>query len=157
MNTRYSSSQWHEAHDLVVLEGCTYAEAAERTGISLSAIQKKGREQDWIEERKAHAEDAGDYRQMVFELKKRHAQRALEEGDPQAIYALAKLERMFPEYRYRAGDEGIDDRAKRELVVQVVEAIVAYLETDAPSVLYEFRRYLRPLTAHVFTTLGVAE
>lgn len=157
MNRRYDQDAWLRAHDLVVRDGATYAEAAEATGIGLSAMQKKGRDQQWLAEQRQHQETAEEYRRSIFRLKLSAAKKAMDDGDPQAVHALTALERAFPEYRYRPDDTGLDPRVKRELVVQAVEAVVGYLEREAPSVLHVLRPYLRPMTAEVFSALGVAE
>lgn len=156
---KYSLEQYQQAHDLVVLDGCTYAAAAEKTGISLTALQRKGREQDWMDERKAHNAASTEYRDAIFELKLNAVRAALNDtdGDPQKIHALASLERMFPERVYRKDKEDISDRDKREIVVETIEAVVAYLEEFAPSVLYSFKEHLRAMAGFVFDKLGVAE
>ncbi len=156
---KYSLEQYQQAHDLVVLEGCTYAEAAEKSGITVTALQRKGRKQDWMDERKAHNASSTEYRSAIFELKLNAVRSALKDkdGDPQKIHALASLERMFPERFYRKDSEDISDRDKREIVVETIEAIVAYLEEFAPSVLYSFKEHLREMAGFVFKKLEVAE
>lgn len=155
---RYTREQWEEAHDLYVHDGMTYAEVAEATGVSVTALQRKGSQQQWMAERKQARDAAEEYRDTIFQLKLRAAKAALKDDvDPQTIHALTALERSFPEFRYRRDKDDISPRDKRELVVETIEHLVGYLQTAAPSLLYKLQDHLRPLTSHVFDSMGVAE
>lgn len=155
MNTKYSAEQWQQAYDLVVKAGLSYAEAAEQAGLSLSALQKRAASRDWRADRERHEQTAEEYRRTIFQAKLNAAKKVLSSGDPQDVHALTALERAYPEYRYRKGQEDTPPDQVRDQVLRFLDLVVEYLEQRAPSVLYAFKDHLRPLAEHLLAALGV--
>lgn len=134
------AASWVEARRLVVEEGWAYREVAEATGIPLSTLQKRGAAEDWQSQRELGASYTAQFRALkVAQLK-----RAQEGGDPQAIYALLKLEAAFPEFRY-ARQGAVDAGTRRQLALEFLERVVAYLEAEDRNALAVLQPHLATL------------
>lgn len=87
---------WEEARNAVILEGLTYAEAAARSGIDVSSIQKRAARDRWQDARKKRADRLVEYRGKLELLRDKLLDRALETGDPQAVHAFNQIEKTVP-------------------------------------------------------------
>ncbi len=143
----HDPSLWNAARRMVVEDGSTYDQVVERTGISLSAVQKRAAEEDWQGQRDHFVASAAEYKQKVAALKGRYLDKALASGDPQDVHAWQAIEKAYPEHRYGALSEG----ERRALVAAYIEAEVGYLATAAPELLGELQGHIRPMVEHILS------
>lgn len=138
---------WEIARMLVVSEGRPYKEAAEKTGIPLSTLQKRAADEDWVGQRKT----AISYSAQGKALKRALMDRALAlitspDADPnavaQAVYALQRLESAYPELRQELK---ITPAMKLEIAARVLELIVDYLQGADRDLLAALQPHIQPL------------
>ncbi|MCK6521846.1 DUF1804 family protein [Myxococcota bacterium] len=120
---------WERARLLVVAEGQSYEDAAAETGVSLSALKRRGGSEGWLKQRGSSLSYAAMMRGIKANLATQiHEATANGKAvDPQAVFALTRLETSFPEHRYDA-----KELAPRKALAAKAEALVelvAYLRT----------------------------
>jgi hypothetical protein len=80
------------AEELYVTEGRTFDETAIITGVSVSQLKNWAAEGDWRSARSEYRAALTDIRRKTVKLRKALVEKALESLDPQAVYAVARLE-----------------------------------------------------------------
>lgn len=143
----HDPSLWNAARRMVVEDGSTYDQVVERTGISLSAVQKRAAEEGWKDQRDRFVSSAAEYKQKVTLLKGRYLDKALESGDPQDVHAWQAIEKAYPEHRYGA----LGEAERRALVAAFIEAQVSYLASTVPDLLGELQGHIRPMVEHILS------
>lgn len=139
---------WERARTAVVVHGKSYTQAAEDTGISPSALQKRAGQERWQDQRSQELQRKSAYLGNVRDLKAELLQEVRKSKDPQQLHALLALERAFPEHRYAQ----VSDGEKRGIVAVVVEQLVQYLGDADANLLGAFRSHLRPFAEHLVKT-----
>ena len=81
-----------DAEELYVVDGLTYEQVSERTGVSVSQLQRWGTDGGWVERRREYRNALGDIRRDTIKLRQQLIKKALESLDPQAVYAVSRLE-----------------------------------------------------------------
>lgn len=81
-----------DAEELYVVDGLTYDQVAERTGVSVSQLQRWGVDGGWVERRKEYRDALSSIRRNTVILRQKLIKAAMESLDPQAVYAVARLE-----------------------------------------------------------------
>lgn len=143
------------AKSLVVNERVSYAEAAERTGIPLSTLQKRGAVENWMDKRQSTAA----YADKVHQLKHRAldaanaAFEALAAGqesgvDPiQLTHAWRTVETAYPEHRYATE---ADPKAKAAVATETLRLLVEYLVSkDKRELVAQLAPHIEPFGAHL--------
>jgi len=81
-----------KAEDLYIVDGMTYAQVATATGVSESQLMRWGKEGDWGDRRREYRAALRSIRRDTVTLRQKLIQSALESLDPQAVYAVARIE-----------------------------------------------------------------
>lgn len=145
MPRTFDEATWERARVLVVEQGADYEETARITGISLSAVQKRGAVDGWKDQRAAFVEQSSEYRDQVRRFKAQALSQAMKDNDPQKVHAWLSIERAFPEHRYGDLSEG----EKRALVGMFIEQLVEYFGAADANVLKDLHAHLQPLAEHL--------
>lgn len=80
------------AEELYVVDGLTYDRVAAITGVSVSQLKRWGSEGDWAERKSEYREALTSIRRDTVLLRKNLIEKAMNSLDPQAVYAVARLE-----------------------------------------------------------------
>jgi hypothetical protein len=88
----YSWEVRERAEELYVVDGCTYDQVAEATGVSVSQLKRWGAEGDWSGRRRQYRQDLAEIRRNMVTLRRELIRKALTSLDPQDIYAIGSLE-----------------------------------------------------------------
>ena len=89
----YDWSIRERAEQLYVIDGRTYAEVAELTGVSVSQLKRWGKDGGWTENRMEYRSALGDIRRKTVLLRRDLLEKAIDSKDPQNVYAFAALEK----------------------------------------------------------------
>lgn len=147
-----SREQWDEARRLVVSEECSYAQAAEATGISLSSIQKRAGAEGWQGQR----DIAMSYTQQVRGMKAALLAKLVrltqaEDADANQIASLTNAwtaqERAYPEHRYTQQKE--DPQLRTSIAIEVLEEVVSYFRDADANLLAKLGPHIRPITTRL--------
>jgi len=123
----------------------TYADVAEKFGIPVSTLQKRGARERWPDKRRERQELDASYKMKVKRVKARLLDDLLQGSgpiDPQRVHAWRSLETAFPEHRYA---KELDDGRRNQIVAVLVDELVDELETNAPSALKEIAPLLETI------------
>ena len=120
------------AEGLYIIDGLTYEQVAERTGVSVTQLKRWGSDADWTEQKREYRRELSDLRRGTVQLRAKLLRKVLDTPapDPQDIYAFARIEqvaaaaaaRTRPESREAAPQESVEAR-----VIQTPEDAVAAL------------------------------
>ena len=80
------------AEELYVVDGLTYDRVAAITGVSVSQLKRWGSEGDWAGRKSEYREALTSIRRDTVLLRKELIKAAMGSLDPQAVYAVARLE-----------------------------------------------------------------
>ncbi len=82
------------AEELYIVDGMTYEQVAEKTGVSVSQLQRWGSENDWPKRRREYRASTAAIRRDTVLLRAKLIKKAMQSLDPQAVYAVAALEKI---------------------------------------------------------------
>ena len=82
------------AEQAYILDGMTYEQTAAATGVSVSQLRRWGQEGGWTERKREYRAALRDIELDKIKLRRGMLQTALETMDPQAVYAVARLEQV---------------------------------------------------------------
>jgi DNA-binding transcriptional MerR regulator len=82
-----------DAEEMYIVDGLTYEQVSEKTGVSVSQLQRWGAEGQWPDRRKEYRNALTDIRRQQVILRQKLIEKAINSLDPQAVYAVARLER----------------------------------------------------------------
>lgn len=82
------------AEELYIVDGLTYEQTARETGVSDSQLKRWGVRGQWNEKRKEYREALGEIKRDTVKLRRNLLREALTSLDPQAVYAVARLEQV---------------------------------------------------------------
>ncbi len=91
MPESYSWEIREQAEELYIIDGLTYEQAAERTGVSLSQLKRWGADSDWSGRRKEYRQAQTSIRRGVMLAKAKAINAVIESMDPQTAYAFSSL------------------------------------------------------------------
>lgn len=86
------------AEELYIIDGLTFEETAEKTGVSISQLKRWAAadpmcdEPSWSDRRREYRNAMSNIRRDTVLLRKRMIQKALKSLDPQDVYAISSLE-----------------------------------------------------------------
>ena len=94
-----------QAEELYIVDGKTFEEVAEITGVSVAQLKRWGtgfpdpedpekKSSSWMDRKKEYRSAFANIRRDTVLLRKRMTERALKSLDPQDLYAVVKLETM---------------------------------------------------------------
>jgi len=89
-----------QAEELYIVDGKTFEEIAAITGVSVSQLKRWGacdpvkKVPSWHERRKEYRQNQSTIKQDTVKLRAKLLKAALDNGDPQTVYAFAALERI---------------------------------------------------------------
>jgi len=81
-----------KAEELYVVDGLTYDQVAEATAVSASQLKRWGTESDWTERKREYRSAVSSIRRDTVILRQKLIEKAMNSLDPQAVYAVARLE-----------------------------------------------------------------
>ena len=84
------------AEGLYIIDGLTYEQVAERTGVSVTQLKRWGSDADWTEQKKEYRRELSDLRRGVVQLRAKLLRKVLNSpsADPQEVYAFARIEQV---------------------------------------------------------------
>jgi transposase-like protein len=144
----YSPETWEEARRLYVVERMAYRDVADAIGIAQSTLQKRGAREGWAEQRVGEM----DYTARRRRLRNLALDRALKAiNDPkrrdwaQDVYAWERVDKAGRSEEQQAQDE----RIRRQVVLDVVDALVERLGEVDRNLLTALTPHLPGLMAHL--------
>jgi len=78
--------------ELYVVDGLTYEQVSEKTGVHVNTLQGWGSHEDWPEKRREYRQALGEIKRNTVLLRKKLIHQAMNSLDPQHVYAVARLE-----------------------------------------------------------------
>jgi hypothetical protein len=91
------------AEELYIVDGLTYDLVAERTGVSVSQLQRWGTEGNWLERKREYRQAFADIRRNTITLRQKLIKKAVASLDPQDVYAVARLEKAAAASKQNTG------------------------------------------------------
>ncbi|MDZ7831643.1 MAG: hypothetical protein U5L07_07810 [Desulfobacterales bacterium] len=82
------------AEEMYIVDGLTYEQVAQATGVSISQLQRWGAESGWPERRREYKQAFADIKRNTVLLRQKLIQKAMGSLDPQDVYAVAALEKI---------------------------------------------------------------
>lgn len=84
------------AEGLYIIDGLTYDQVADRTGVSVTQLKRWGADGKWTEQKKEYRRELSDLRRGSVQLRAKLLRKVLDSPspDPQDVYALARFERV---------------------------------------------------------------
>ena len=122
------------AEGLYIIDGLTYEQVAERTGVSVTQLKRWGSDADWTEQKKEYRRELSDLRRGVVQLRAKLLRKVLDSpsADPQDVYAFARIEQVA------AASSARIQRTPQEVVVpEACEARTIRTPEDAVAALTE--------------------
>jgi len=91
----YSFEIRDRAEELYVIEGLTYQETADETGVALATIKLWAAADTWREKRATYREEKKNLQGNLMDLRAKMLRKVLDSLDPQDVYALVALEKIL--------------------------------------------------------------
>lgn len=113
------------AEELYVVDGLTYEQVAVATGVSISQLKRWGAESDWADRKREYRDALSSIRRDTVLLRQKLIERAMNTLDPQAVYAVARLETAAA--KLKSGDETPATLPADNRVIKTPEDAVAAL------------------------------
>jgi hypothetical protein len=123
MPTEISWEIRERAEGLYIIDGLTYEQTAERTGVSATQLKRWGADGAWGERRAEYRRELSDIRRGTVQLRAKLLRKVLDtpSPDPQDVYAFARIEQVAaaaaaktqPEPQGSAIAEGAEQRVIR--------------------------------------------
>jgi len=80
------------AEELYIVDGLTFEQVAEKTGVSVSQLKNWSAAENWRGKRREYRQALGEIKRNTVLLRKRLIAKALQSLDPQDVYAVSRLE-----------------------------------------------------------------
>lgn len=120
MGAEYDWDTRQRAEELYILEGLTYQQVADRTGVSIQQLQRWGGPDagGWAQRKRERREALNDIRRYELEAVRGLMERAAKSLDPQTVYAARAMSARL----LKAEDE--DRKERFRLAAEKVEQLV---------------------------------
>lgn len=119
------------AEELYVVDGLTYEQVAEKTGVAVNTIQGWASHEGWKERRQEYREALQEIKSNTVKLRQNLIRKAAESLNPQDIYAAVRLESVAARQSHKREEAGPDiDRPR--LFLEDMEFIAATLQEVDP-------------------------
>jgi len=84
------------AEGLYIIDGQTYEQVAERTGVSVTQLKRWSSDGNWTEQKKEYRRELSDLRRGTVQLRVKLLRQVLDspKPDPQDVYAFARIEQV---------------------------------------------------------------
>jgi len=119
-----------KAEELYIMEGLTFAQVAEETGVSESQLKRWAADGDWAQRKKEYRKSFSNIRENTVKLRKALIEKALSSLDPQDIYAAVRLESVSA--RTAAKKESTADVDRPRIFLEDMEFIAKILKEIDP-------------------------
>lgn len=118
------------AEDLYIVDGHTYDQVAEETGVSVSQLKRWGQDFGWREKRLEYRKALSSIRRDRTLLRAGLMKKALETLDPQAVYAVSALESVIARMKDAppAATDTYDEPTEKRIIKTPQDAISAMEE-----------------------------
>ena len=83
------------AREFYVIDGLTFEQAAERTGVNAASLKRWAGEEDWAGRKQRRLRENLGLKEKLQELRRKLIEQAVSTLDPQQIYAAMKLEQVL--------------------------------------------------------------
>lgn len=122
------------AEGLYIIDGQTYEQVADRTGVSVTQLKRWGADGDWSERKKEYRRELSDLRRGTVQLRAKLLRKVLDDPkpDPQDVYAFARIEQVASLVLARAKQappETANVDPGEEVVIQTPKDAVAALQS----------------------------
>lgn len=117
-----------QAEELYIVDGLTLEQAAKRVGVSVQALKNWSADDGWVQRRREYRETLRTIRAKRTELRRKLLEKAVDELDPQLVYAATRLETTAQRIARQDAPEAEVDRPKlfledMEFVADVLKEI----------------------------------
>jgi len=125
-------SELHEhAEDLYIIDGLTFEEVAEATGVHIRTLQSWSAQEGWPEQKREYRKTLGEIKRKTVQLRKKLIEKAFDSLDPQHVYAAARLENVAAKHAPRDKDTE-PDIDKPSLFLDNLEFVAGFLKDHDP-------------------------
>jgi transposase-like protein len=136
-----------QARELYVIDGLTFAQVAEITGVAESTLKRWSSEEDWRGRRADYARDIRDIEDKTLRLRKKLIDEAIEKLDPQLVYAAARLEAIAAR-QSKKDDAAALEVDKPAVFLEALQFIAETLKELDPEGLKVFARNYDEIVSH---------
>jgi len=126
----YDFETRENAADLYIIEGVTFEQVSQKTGVSVTQLKTWSAAEGWREKRNEYRESQKEIKANMVKLRKQLAMKAVQSLDPQDIYAFVRLENVAGKQEKKTGEGPKVDRPA--LFLENLEFIVGYLKEKDP-------------------------
>jgi transposase len=118
------------AEELYVVDGLTFDQVAQETGVSVTQLKNWSGAEGWREKREEYRVNKQSVRSTVAKLRKQLALDALNTSDPQKVFAFIRLEALAGRQEKRTEEAPKIDRPA--LFLEDLEFIASVLQVQDP-------------------------
>lgn len=94
MGQEYDFETREQAEELYVVDGLTFEQVAQRTGVSATQLKNWSAAEKWREKRQEYRASLKDIKSNMAKMRSALARKAVQSLDPQDIYAFVRLEKI---------------------------------------------------------------
>lgn len=120
-----------QAEELYILDGRTYEQVAEATGVSVSQLKNWGADGQWKRQRQEHRQTHRGIRANLTKLRKDFFEKAVQSLDPQDVYAAVRLEALATRQATKQ-EEAAPDIDRPKLFLEDMEFVAETLRDVDP-------------------------
>ncbi len=128
MGQEYSWEIRERAEELYIVDGRTYDQVAEATGVSVTQLKRWGTEGNWSERKREYRQALGEIRRKTVELRRNLIIKAAQSLEPQDVYAVARMEAIFARARGKETAEELPPLPQECQAIKTPPEAVAALE-----------------------------
>jgi hypothetical protein len=131
MPTEISWEIRERAEGLYIIDGLTYEQVAEATGVSTTQLKRWGADGGWTERRQEYRRELSDIRRGTVQLRAKLLRKVLDSPspDPQDVYAFARIEQVAAQASAKTQREPqeatISEPAEQRVIQTPEQAITA--------------------------------
>jgi hypothetical protein len=108
----YDKETRERARGLYVVDGLTYAQTAEETGVNVTTLKNWGAEENWKSRRSKYTGKVRDIESDFMELLETLLKKAKDSKDPQDVYAAVRLAKITESKKVNESEAPNIDRPK---------------------------------------------
>jgi uncharacterized protein YjcR len=120
-----------QAADLYIVEGLTFDQVAQKTGVSVTQLKTWSADEKWREKREEYRASMKEIKGNMAKLRKDLSAKAVKSLDPQDIYAFVRLENVAGKQDKRK-EETVTKIDRPALFLEAMEFIAGILKDSDP-------------------------
>ena len=120
----------YRAEEMYIVDGLTFEQVAAETGVSVTQLKNWSGSDGWREKREEYRQTRKDLQSTLLSLRRKMAEKAKNDPDPQNIYAFIRLETMAD--RKEKKHEIVAKIDKPSIFLENMEFIASVLKDTDP-------------------------